>query len=223
MTKTVAKYILLLFFLTFLNCVDTPKNPTDHSIDKDPPIKSRIERITYRKNKIDSLNKAWEWKKYKANLWMNCNGELGIKTAEANEEEIDIVRYITQLCCEGNSLQSVIDTTSFQFLGSSFYKDKNHIYTHFEMSDGGNFWVVEEADVATFKIIGDCYAKDKNHIFGERAMVMDSVDYKTFKTEKGSGCFAKDKNGFYFWDKKIDLATINDSLTQKKIMELKKL
>ncbi len=40
---------------------------------------------------------------------------------------------------------------------------------------------------------------------------MDSVDYKTFKTKKGCGCYAKDKNGIYFWDFKIDLKDIEDS------------
>ncbi len=91
------------------------------------------------------------------------------------------------------------------------------------MSDGGNFQIVEKADVSTFKIIGDCYAKDKNHIFDEKARIIDAIDYKTFKTKKGIGCFAKDKNGYYFWNEKIDLSELTDSIVKDKIIKLKKL
>ncbi len=43
-------------------------------------------------------------------------------------------------------------------------------------------------------------------------MEMDSVDYRTFKTAKGVGCFAKDKNGFYFWDEKNIPSELKDSM-----------
>lgn len=223
MTRATHKYILILLIFSLLSCGKTQKKKRDDVIDKDSISKQRIERISYGKNKIDSLNKRLNWKKLKSDLWINTNGKLGIKTVEVNQEGIDIDRYITELCCEEKSLNSVIDTTSFEFIGSSFYKDKNHIYTHYIMSDGGIFWILKEADVSTFEVIGDCYAKDKNHVFGERAMLMDSVDYKTFKTKKGIGCFAKDKNGFYFWDDKIDIDGLNDSLVKRKIIELKQL
>ncbi len=42
------------------------------------------------------------------------------------------------------------------------------------MIDGGNFSIIENADVKTLRIIGDCYAKDKNNIYGERALKMDT-------------------------------------------------
>ncbi|MCL5246631.1 DKNYY domain-containing protein [Cellulophaga sp. 20_2_10] len=215
------KYIL--YFLVFTLLSYGQNKTKDDAAYKDSISNKRTKRINYRKNKIDSLNTTLNWRKFKSNLWINKNGELGIKTQEATLEGININRYITKVCCEGESLKTTVDTASFQFLGSSFYKDKNHIYTHYSMSDGGNFWIVEEADVATFKILGDCYAKDKNHIFGERAMVMDNVDYNSFKTKKGIGCFAKDKNGFYFWDDKIDTTNVSDIFVKQKIAELKKL
>ncbi len=229
------KLKFLLIFFSILILINCNKNKAKISIPNDKEIqkktiskkrkiiKSRVDRIKYRKNKIDSLNKAREWKKTSFDLWIDINGNLGVKTYEGNENGIFIDRYITALCCDGQSLKSIIDTTSFKFIGSSFYKDLNHVYTHYMMSDGGNFQIVEKADVSTFKIIGDCYAKDKNNIFDEKARIIDSIDYKTFKTKKGIGCFAKDKNGYYFWNEKIDLSELTDSIVKDKIIKLKKL
>ena len=53
-------------------------------------------------------------------------------------------------------------------------------------------------------------------------MIMSSIDYKSFKTKKGLGCFAKDKNGYYFWDSKLDLKEI-DEPSKKAVEELRKL
>lgn len=82
---------------------------------------------------------------------------------------------------------------------------------------------MDEADVKTFKVIGNCYAKDKNHIFGERKMILDSVDYKTFITCDDCGCWAKDKNGYYSWGDKTDINDIDDKESLKMIENLKKL
>jgi hypothetical protein len=193
---------------------------------KDSILNSRVERVSTRKKIIDSVNNSLEWKKTNFNLWKSKNGDLAIKTQEANEEGIFIDRFISELCCEGDKIKNVIDTLTFKYLGSSFYKDKNNVYTHYAMSDGGNFWIVEKADAKTFEVIGNsCYAKDKKYIYGERAMKMDSVDYKTFKTCDDCGCYAKDKNEYYFWESKIDITDITDSdeETKKIIERLKKL
>lgn len=180
---------------------DILKDPIQQQQNQKGP--TRGERIQNIKKIMDSINKKAGWKKLHSGLWKNKHGAIGFKTTEGTEEGVFITRYITQLCCEGIQLKDQIDTASFKHLGSSFYKDKKNIYTHYAMADGGDFWIVEEAHHATFSVLGDCYAKDKNHIYGERAMVMDSIDYKTFKTKKGIGCFAKDKNGYYFWDDKF--------------------
>ena len=209
-----AKTLLLL--LIFISCRQTH--------DKELPIEKmgkeytreidKTARIKNYKSTIDSINKSSNWIKTKFGLWKSKNNDLGLKTREVTNLGIVIDKYIKHLS-DGRPLAKVLDTVTFKYLGSSFYKDKNNIYTHYEMADGGSFWIVDDADPKTFKVIGDCYAKDKNYIFGERAMKMDSVDYKTFKTCEACGCYAKDKNGYYFWDENVDLKDI----TEKEIIE----
>ncbi len=117
-------------------------------------------------------------------------------------------------------IKDIIDSATFKYLGSSFYKDKNHVYTHNSRLDGGNFWIVENADVKTFEVIGNsCYAKDKNFIYAERAIQMPNIDYKTFKTCGDCGCYAKDKNGYFFWDTKIDPKQMLESDEGRKAFE----
>ena len=134
-------------------------------------------------------------------------------------------RYITTLH-NGNgeeiSFNAQIDTSTFEYLGSSFYRDKKTVYRHFSRMSGGNFDIVN-ADIKTFQILGNCYAKDKNHIYGERIMKMENVDYQTFKTSEDCGCFAKDKNHYYFWADTIDITKIEDEESKLMIEKLKKL
>lgn len=174
------------------------------------------------KKRSDSVNESLNWIKTDYDLWKSNKGKLGLKTRKSIQGEVMMDSYIEHLT-DGRSLVNVIDTLTFKYLGSSFYKDKNNVYTLFEMAGGGRFWVVDDADQKTFKILGSCYAKDKNFIFGERSMKMDSVDYRTFKTCKDCGCFAKDKNGYYFWDSKIDVSEETYEGTLEIIEKLKKL
>lgn len=220
------RIFLILVFLQLISCrSNQKKRSTDVLLDtKDTIWDSRVIQINKYKKSLDSINKSLDWKKTNFDLWKSKNGDLAIKTSEGTEQGILIDKYITELCCDGENIKNTIDTVSFKQLGSSFYKDKNHIYTHFVMADGGNFWIVENADSATFMILGNCYAKDKNFIFGERNMKMDKVDYKTFRSCEECGCFAKDKNGYYFWDEKINLDSIDkNETTDKIIVNLKKL
>lgn len=218
--KILNKTLLIFPIIFFLFSCKSQKNDTN----RDSIWSTKIERINYYKSKTDSINKNLDWKKTDYGLWKSKNGDLAIKTQAGNEQEIYTEKYITELCCEEKEIKNVIDTLTFKYLGSSFYKDKKNVYTHFSMSDGGNFWIVEKADAKTFEVIGNsCFAKDKKYIYGERAMRMDSIDYKTFKTCDECSCFAKDKNGYYFWDSKIDLKDINDEETKKIIEKLKKL
>ena len=190
------------------------------SLSEKSEKKTRISRIKTYKAIVDKRNESLKWKKLKCGLWKSKTGEIGFKTQEGTEQGIFIVKYIVKI--GDKKMSSVIDLKTFKHLGSSFYKDKNHIYTHYSMASGGSFFIVQEADLKTFKVIGDCYAKDKNHIFGERHMIIKSADYKTFKTKKGVGCFAKDKNGYYFWDSKLDLEDL-DEYSKKAVGELNKL
>jgi len=173
---------------------------------------TRTNHTTQLISRIDSINKLLNWKKTNSVLWKSKNGDLAFKTIGGIQESITTV-YIKKLS-DGKPLAEVIDLTTFKHLGSAFYKDKNNIYTFYEMAGGGRVWILKDADVKTFRIIGECYAKDKNYIYGERAMTMNTVDYKTFKTCKSCGCYAKDINGYYYWGNKIeDINTITNKET----------
>lgn len=180
------------------------KDRTNDSIESYDSI-SRIKRIENYKKELDHYNESLNWKKTSFDLWRSKNGDLAVKTKEGTEVGISIDKYITETSDTWKPIKSVIDTATFKYVGNYFYKDKNHVYTHFLTVDGGNFWIVQDADPQTFEALGSCYAKDKNYIYGERAMKMDSVDYATFKTCNECNCYARDKNSFYFWDDKINL------------------
>ncbi len=189
-----------------------------------PKAVTRTERIKKYKNGVDSINKLRQWKFLKDHLYTDKNNALGFKTVEVNEDGIYIDRYITHID-EKQTLKSVIDIANFSYIGSTFYKDKNHIYTHYLNSSGGLFWIIEEADVATFKIIGACYGKDKNHIYRESSgRILKHIDYKTFiTTEEDEGCFSKDKNGYYFCDEKLDSIALRDTIVKIAIEKLNRL
>jgi len=137
-------------------------------------------------------------------LSISTTGDYAIKAfrASATKPRDEIVFIDT--FSNGKSLRAVVDRTSFVFLGSSFYKDRYHVYNHYDNSDGGTFVMEEEADPNTFVLIGDCHAKDKNYVYLESFGILEAADYKTFKTRMGIGCVAKDKNGIYNRDQKID-------------------
>jgi hypothetical protein len=155
------------------------------------------------------------WKKTDYDLWISQNGELAIKSIDVSDRKTKKEVYIDHFF-DGKSLNSEIDTLTFKYLGNYFYKDKNHVYNHYVMSDGGNFTIVDGADPKTFITIGVCYAKDKTSIYDQRNGKLEMVDYTTFKTSGEIGCFAKDKNGYYFWDEKIDTTNADEEL--KKII-----
>lgn len=156
----------------------------------------KIENIVFI---MDSINATLNWKKVKTDLYVNNKEELGFKYPFATELGFTY-NYMTTFCDTGEPIAKVIDTTTFKYLGSTFYKDKKHIYHYFDMAYGGRFYIYDGVDHKTFKVIGDSYAKDKNHIYGERAGIMENVDYATFTSKKGAGPYAKDKNNYYFWD-----------------------
>lgn len=205
--------LVVLYFISY-SC---SKNSTD-SYDS----LSRLEKIKIHKRETDQYNQSLGWKKTSFDLWRSKNGDLAIKTKAGSDVGISIDQYISEMADSGKPIKYVIDTVTFRYVGSSFYKDKNHVYTHFVMAHGGNFWIVQGADPQTFESLGKCYAKDKNNIYGERAMKMDSMDYATFKTCNECNCYAKDKNGFYFWDDKINLKEA-DPETLLMVDKLKKL
>lgn len=144
------------------------------------------------------------WKELNCGLWINPQGELGFKSEEAYGDGGFRDIYLTNIGTnDSTTLNDIIDTNTFHQIGGDFYKDKNRIYCHYLNSDGGylNVW---DVDYNSFIALGDCYAKDKDHIYFSQRGKLDSVDYKTFKTAEGIGCFAKDKNGYIFWNKRMN-------------------
>lgn len=171
------------------------------AVIEDSTTNTREHRMNNILSRLDSINKSLEWKLIKNNLYKNNKGEIGFQINYATEVGTT-KNYISTLCNTDSikTLNDVIDIKSFTYLGSTFYKDKKHIYHYYNMAYGGKFYIYSGVDHRTFKAVGDHYAKDKNNIYGERAGVLKNVDYKTFTSQKGVGPYAKDKYGYYFWD-----------------------
>jgi hypothetical protein len=205
-TKSIFNFFLICICLS---CKDFKFNRNENKTDLIKKV--RTERENNQKSKNDDL----DWKLTSYGLWKSKNGDLAIKAKEEIGEGEYIDRYITHICCEGDEIIKIIDTLTFQDLGNSFYKDKNNVYAHFEMSDGGTFSIVENADLETFEVIGSCYAKDKKTIYALGAREMNNIDYRTFKTCNDCGCISKDKNGYYFWDEKTDTIGIAIQVLKK--------
>lgn len=96
-------------------------------------------------------------------MYINKNNEIGFKFRMVLGFGEYTTGYRTYLCCceEGKLIKSVIDTTTFRYLGSTFYKDKKHIYHYYDMAGGGRFYIYKGVDHAFFRAIGDSYAKNK--------------------------------------------------------------
>ncbi|WP_395768916.1 DKNYY domain-containing protein [Aquirufa sp.] len=222
---------IILLIASFLIVVSIFKSRTENKIGDNASSKTKIESEEIKKcekylEKLDSIKLTSEWKLLKCGLWQNKYGEIGFKTHSVicSDGQVIAETYITKFGFNENPpLKNIIDTATFRELGNTFYKDKNHIYHHYSMSDGGSFYVFDKADYQTFQILGDCYAKDKNHIFEMRAGILKNVDYKTFKTKKGlTGCVAKDKNGFIIWGERVKIDEIEDEYLKRAVQELNK-
>lgn len=80
-------------------------------------------------------------------------------------------------------LVSLIDIESFEFIGESYSKDKNHVYYKDKL--------IPEADPETFEILSTRYAKDKNHIY-EAGEILPGYTPETFRKDAW-GRFPTDK------------------------------
>jgi hypothetical protein len=98
-----------------------------------------------------------------------------------------------------------------------FFKDKNRIYFHYDMSDGGYFQIWSE-DVADFEMIGN-YVRYKGKIYYPRFGYLDA-DYESFKTSNSLGPLGKDKNGFFEYGEKKSLEEIKDNFSVDMVNKL---
>lgn len=224
------KVLIFRILLTVIICsiiiifkIKTDGNNESATDNKVEVENDKIKKCEQYLKKLDSVNPSLEWKLLKCGLWQNKLGEIGFKTNRVicSDGQVIAEAYITKFGFDENPpLKDIIDTTTFRELGNTYYKDKNHIYHHYGMSDGGSFYIFEKADYQTFQILGDCYAKDKNHIFEIRSGILTNVDYKTFKTKKGfTGCVAKDKDGYIIWGERVNVSEIDDEYLKKAIEE----
>ena len=113
------------------------------------------------------------------------------------------------------------DVLTFEYLGSDYSKDKNHVYWSsgiIEDANPENFEILSErysrdkvnvyyakelingADPETFVNIKNYYTKDKNHVY-YRSEIMEDYDVATFEI---FGHYNKDKNHVYYNEKIID-------------------
>lgn len=120
---------------------------------------------------------------------------------------------------EPNSyLATGVDAPTFQFvghcavswLGWTYYKDKDHIYTESNSIESGPVKPIEIIDASSFEYFGgysnlkpysadpgDSYAKDKNNVYKGCSEIFDRADADTFMSLGGG--YAKDKDEAWFF------------------------
>lgn len=222
---------IFYFLLIVIACSCKSKNTEEEVYSPKPEtVKKELDRTAKLIAYNDSLNKSLQWKQVEDDLYINKDGELGIRSFRLLEPPDDgYVYYQTCLRDEKSTpINKVVDAKTYKRIGGggfgAYYKDKNHIYHTFGTSGGTNFSVVEEADYTTFKIIDDCCAKDKNHVYDMRDGLREDIDVNTFKVlEIDNRCYAKDKNGYYEGTRKFSDEQLKDPEMQEIIKKLDEL
>ena len=142
---------------------------------------------------------------YKHDLFIASNGKLAYRTVDNSDPSKPEDKFLTSINTDNlnsdqkKELNEVIDTASFTHIGDLYYRDKNHIYYHFQMMDGGPFFIVWQADPNSFKVLDSSYyGKDKQFVFC-RGGVMEQADAKSFRVvsqpdKRVYSWTAKDKN-----------------------------
>lgn len=222
---------IFYFLLIAIACSCKSKNTEEEVYSPNPEtVKKELDKTAKLIAYNDSLNKSLQWKQVEDDLYINKDGELGIRAFRLLEPPDDgYVYYQTCLRDEKNTpINKVVDAKTYKRIGGggfgAYYKDSKHIYHTFGTSGGTNFSVVEEADYATFKIMDDCYGVDKNHVYDMRDGIREDIDVKTFKVlEIDNKCYAKDKNGYYEGTDKITDEQLKDTEMLEIIKKLDKL
>lgn len=177
------------------------------------------------------------FREMKCGLWINAVGDIAYKTIgcgidEVNEETISdslkngeyILDYYITWCyyvrdtttdyMDENDymseLKNVVDTTSFKILSSSsFFVDKNHIYTYIFMACGGHICIDRSLDKKTFKIFksNPDFACDKYNCF-VLGRNIKGADPKTFRPINKGQLYSRDKNHVYCFDQPMTEAEI---------------
>jgi hypothetical protein len=188
------------------------ENQETTATSNDEATNEAYEHAIAQKHKTDSINATLEWTELKPGLWQSKHGDLAIADVSILylDSMIMMDTYLTHI--DTSALRYLIDVETFENIGSTFFKDKHHVYLLYAMAYGGNLSILGEADAASFEMVGSCYAKDKNKIYTEKGTVLSKADYDSFFSTHTAGCFGADKDHYYFWDEVVDVNGPLDSL-----------
>lgn len=217
--KILQFFLSILIILIFIQCTvaeeQSGREQSEGKVNTHIAYDQALKTIS----KIDSLNKSLEWKEIQSNVWVSNKGDYGIQ--ESKMIYLDSMLFVTDYITEIDSipLKNLIHRMTFTYVGNNYYKDSYHVYLYHPMAYGGTFSIFDTAHVESFQKLGDCYAQDLHHVYSEKGEIL-KVDYNTFYTSEGAGCFGMDKNGFYFWGEKLDMNNL-DSIEQERIVYLK--
>ena len=146
----------------------------------------------------------------KSNIYMDKDNLKKITGADRNSFEIlgySIARDKNNVYNEGEKLENV-DIASFKYFDYGIAKDKNRVFYIDRHKD------IENADAKTFERMGESYYfRDKNNVFALKNDYSDSnynsglevlknIDRNSFDILNNE--IGKDKNGVYYFGKKID-------------------
>lgn len=172
-----------------------------------------------------------DWRKLKCGLFMHTDGRLAFASApqfvnvkrEELKGETCPNKFITTFGSDDTiPLRSVIDTATFQALPvNDFYKDKNRIYSHYAMCDGGYFSVFA-TDTASFVVFNTSYFRYQGKVMHFRDGEI-GADAATFKTGDEFGVCAKDKYGFFEYGKRITEKELSERISADLFTKLKAL
>ncbi|MCB9187761.1 MAG: DKNYY domain-containing protein [Flavobacteriales bacterium] len=202
-------FLLGALMLVMMSCSEESTSDISNEQKSDPQYEKAIAKIA----KIDSLNATLEWQEVKPGIWLSNAGYYGIQESRMVylDSMLFVTDYITKI--DSTPIGNIINLPTFDYLGNQFYKDAFHVYNYYPMAYGGIFRILDTADAGSFHIVGDCYAQDKNFVYTEKGEIVEEVDYNSFFTTIGAGCFAKDQYGYFFWDERIEEGDLKDSLT----------
>ncbi|MFN8713475.1 MAG: hypothetical protein ACK5Z2_11545 [Bacteroidota bacterium] len=171
------------------------------------------------------------WRKLQCGLFMHTDGRLAFASDPqlVNVKREDLKgetcpnKFITTFGSDYTTqLRSVIDTATFEALPvSDFYKDKNNIYSHYAMCDGGYFTVFA-TDTASFVMYNNCYFKYQGKVMYFRGGAIDA-DAATFKASSEHGMLAKDKYGFFEFGERITEEVLRERIPADVFTKLKAL
>lgn len=181
MKKVFAYSIFLTLLVTIFSCKNKKiENSKNENIKNNEKLKIKEPNDS---SKYFSLNKDYFvqlFKDNKGNIYRKRICFIGDR--DVNKTKYDFSVYYDSIFTiydkENNpvetSLRKVIDISTFKNIDDSFYyKDKNHIYYFHPNSDGGGFYIIENADSETFKVFDkkNFDAKDKNHKYYQGSLL----------------------------------------------------